>query len=265
MGYDKGFEIPKVNYFLKSPHPIELYPGAYAPFIDLSGDDKVPGLQWGHVKRGRAQCTHGHQAITGEVQSAPLLETDLTALGSYGGIASKFDELLPDTQHGSLSSTTTSILLHEAGVRAPGNYRSVTSQLDEFLPDTQRGSISSATTSLLSLDAPLNQEFLANIQICYPTPAPSPRQDSSLAHGSESAIFSEKPPQKLSCRERKRMIVPMNRPANVTKSMKTWIHKTYWLLDPFREDDQCWFHPSPPPARVKANGTLRPRGKIQKW
>lgn len=72
------------------------------------------------------------------------------------------------------------------------------------------------------------------------------------------------PYNQLTCRERKRIIVSFNRPQRLTTSMKLWVSKTHALLDPFREDDACWFHPSPPPARVGVNGTLRPYGKLQK-
>jgi len=74
-----------------------------------------------------------------------------------------------------------------------------------------------------------------------------------------------KPPlNKLTCRERKRTVASSSRPPRLTKASKQWIAKTQWLLDPFREDDECWFHPSPPIPRVAANGTLRPCGKLQK-
>jgi hypothetical protein len=46
--------------------------------------------------------------------------------------------------------------------------------------------------------------------------------------------------------------------------MCKWVDKTNYLLDPFREDDECWFHPSPPPAQVSTNGIARPCGKLQK-
>jgi hypothetical protein len=69
---------------------------------------------------------------------------------------------------------------------------------------------------------------------------------------------------KISVKERKRIAVPSSRPPKLTKAMQQWILNTNSLLDPFREDDDCWLHPSPPPARVAANGTQRPVGKLQK-
>lgn len=71
------------------------------------------------------------------------------------------------------------------------------------------------------------------------------------------------PLNKISCRERKRIVASFNCPPTLMKAMKQWIRKTHNLLDPFREDDDCWFHPSPPAARATSSG-LRPVGKLQK-
>jgi len=88
---------------------------------------------------------------------------------------------------------------------------------------------------------------------------PPEAQSSPPASGSKPTPYNL-----LSCRERKRIFVDSSRPVKLTKDMQQWFHKTNWLLDPFREDDNCWFHPSPPPARVGASGALRPCGKINK-
>jgi hypothetical protein len=72
------------------------------------------------------------------------------------------------------------------------------------------------------------------------------------------------PLNKISCRERKRIVVSSNRPPSLTKAMKQWVIKTQNLLDAFREDDDCWFHPAPPPGRPNGAGILRPYGKLQK-
>jgi hypothetical protein len=80
-----------------------------------------------------------------------------------------------------------------------------------------------------------------------------------------SDSFSVKSPlNKLSCRERKRIVVSSNRPPSLTKAMNQWVIKTQHLLDPFREDSDCWFHPTPPAGRPNAAGILRPCGRIQK-
>ncbi|KAG4441889.1 hypothetical protein IFR05_002630 [Cadophora sp. M221] len=71
------------------------------------------------------------------------------------------------------------------------------------------------------------------------------------------------PLKKISCKERKRIIVSPNRPPSVTKAMRAWASKINWLLDPFREDDDCWLHPLPPPARLRVSGVLRPVGCIR--
>ncbi|KAH7381955.1 hypothetical protein BKA64DRAFT_647485 [Cadophora sp. MPI-SDFR-AT-0126] len=86
----------------------------------------------------------------------------------------------------------------------------------------------------------------------------------SLWASQVSTHTSKIPLNKISCRERKRIIISPSRPPNVTKAMIEWVKKTNWLLDPFREDDDCWLHPSPPPALLSVSGIFRPVGKLQK-
>lgn len=89
----------------------------------------------------------------------------------------------------------------------------------------------------------------------------------SVSATSEPSNASNKifPNNKLSCRERKHMIVSSTtRPNHVKKSMQLWLESTNRLLDPFREDNECWFHPAPPAPRITSIGTLRPHGKISK-
>ncbi|KAF7939158.1 uncharacterized protein EAE97_007239 [Botrytis byssoidea] len=75
----------------------------------------------------------------------------------------------------------------------------------------------------------------------------------------------DSPGNKLECRERKRIIVSSTRrPPQVKKSMQVWLESINRLLDPFREDDECWFHPAPPPPRITPIGTWRACGNIQK-
>lgn len=91
---------------------------------------------------------------------------------------------------------------------------------------------------------------------------------SSLSFSSQASSTTishlKQPLNKISCRERKRIIVSPGRPPNVTKAMTAWVKKTNWLLDPFREDDDCWFHPSPRPPRIGPGSIHRPVGKLQK-
>ena len=73
------------------------------------------------------------------------------------------------------------------------------------------------------------------------------------------------PHNKLTCRERKHIIVSSTRrPHHIKKAMQLWLELTNRLLDPFREDNECWFHPIPPPPRLTSIGTLRPCGNIRK-
>lgn len=114
--------------------------------------------------------------------------------------------------------------------------------LDKLLPDTQ-GHTDQPTVAVDN--GP--RAFISASQASFNTPT-----DAKV------------PLNKISCRERKRIIVSPNRPPNVTKAMIDWVRKTNWLLDPFREDDDCWLHPSPPPALLSVSGIFRPVGKLQK-
>jgi hypothetical protein len=116
---------------------------------------------------------------------------------------------------------------------------------DKDLPDTQALSVSKLGSS-----TSIQQSAL---KICLDV----------TAHSMQS-FPSKQPLNKRTCRERKRIIVSPNRPPALTKVMCQWIDKTNYLLDPFREDDECWFHPSPPSGHLSMNGILRPCGKLQR-
>lgn len=75
---------------------------------------------------------------------------------------------------------------------------------------------------------------------------------------------SKRPVNQATVRERKRIIVNFNRPPSLTTSMRLWIQTTHALLDPFREDTECWLHPYPPRGHLSPRGILRPCGKLQK-
>ena len=72
------------------------------------------------------------------------------------------------------------------------------------------------------------------------------------------------PGNKLSLKERKRIVISSSRPPALTKAMRLCISRIERLLDPFREDDDCWLHPSPPSPQTTPNGMLRAAGKLQK-
>lgn len=63
--------------------------------------------------------------------------------------------------------------------------------------------------------------------------------------------------------ERKRIFV-WKRPAKVAKAMQDLVTQTYDLLDPFREDDECWIHPNPQTTILLPSGVERARGHISK-
>lgn len=130
---------------------------------------------------------------------------------------------------------------------------------DKQLPDTQRvvGDTSARdsepcchTLSATSSDTSLSFNSLTGLKI----------RNQQL----QNVVSDRLPQNKISCRERKRILLSSSRPPGLTKAMKQWITKTHNLLDPFREDSDCWLHPSPPPARLTTNSILRPRGKVQK-
>ncbi|KAE8448992.1 hypothetical protein EG329_008580 [Mollisiaceae sp. DMI_Dod_QoI] len=126
----------------------------------------------------------------------------------------------------------------------PARRLSISASTDDDSPDSQAASI--APTSFrreptAASTASVNSDFL-----------------------DPSAKVDKGPLNKLSCRERKRIAVSYNRPPCLTKAMTQWVTKTHRLLDPFREDDDCWFHPLPPSARITISGILRPCGKLQK-
>lgn len=150
--------------------------------------------------------------------------------------AQRFNEvLLPDTQL-------------DFGSSSPSKVNGLNAQhfIEELHLDTQRDPKCSSTSKNLSLNVQHLDDLLPDTPISYPSPPSSlVLENSTVARFESSSDLNNslETTQKLSCRERKRVIVPMNRPANVTKAMKSWIAKTHYLLDPFRENDDCWFHP----------------------
>src|SRR6266536_2788261 len=196
------------------------------------------------------------------------------------------DSLLPDTQIGVLESNfvPTSNAL----------------SLDHSLPDTQRNSLSEVLQAdnatlgdniLLpyaqrnfslkdpaSSGLPSTPLFLLEDDERLPeTQGPSASQHLFTYFSSNTSKISAKtellqsdekskklPLNRISCKERKRLAVSNTRPPSLTKAMRRWIAKTHALLDAFREDDDCWLHPSPPCARPSSAGIPRPCGKITK-
>jgi len=198
------------------------------------------------------------------------------------------DSLLPDTQCDVDGTMGISIIINTS------------IQNDKDLPDTQFSSGaklgSSESDDLLLPDTQCNTQFntgglpkissttdaaiqhiqddkeLTNTQVssvAQPESSTSgPASSVQTCPGHKSPLVRPPPPKqpfnKVTCRERKRIIVSSNRPPALTKAMCQWVDKTNYLLDPFREDNECWFHPSPPSAHLSMNGILRPCGKLQK-
>ncbi|KAH6665477.1 hypothetical protein B0J14DRAFT_569080 [Halenospora varia] len=91
-----------------------------------------------------------------------------------------------------------------------------------------------------------------------------PSQVSTLSTVIPDGSPKAQPHNTIPVSERKSLIVSSSRPSKVTKDMHQWYSKTSWLLDPFLDNSECWFHPSPPPARLTASGLIRPCGNISK-
>ncbi|KAF8859930.1 hypothetical protein BDZ45DRAFT_339299 [Acephala macrosclerotiorum] len=197
------------------------------------------------------------------------------------------DEDIPDTQRQSS---------RVSGCRPTSTQASISG--DEGLPDTQIGSFHRPKRQALGLTDSTLDRNLPTAQpkmLCPSSQLPNtPLSSQSFSEDdfadtqasiaptlfrrkSTSALIAsfrsdlsvplpeaEKAPlNKISCRERKTIVTSFNCPPSLMKAMKQWIRKTHNLLDPFREDDDCWFHPSPPAARVTSSG-LRPVGKLQR-
>jgi hypothetical protein len=130
----------------------------------------------------------------------------------------------------------------EASFMTPNTFIRL-SQIEKDFPDTQ----------LSSADNPE-----------LPNLADLPFLNSGIGMSLPQLSIKKEPLNKATCRERKRIVVSSNRPPCLTKAMCQWVDSTNYLLNPFRDDDECWFHPSPPPAHLSMNGILRPCGKLQK-
>jgi hypothetical protein len=165
------------------------------------------------------------------------------------------DSLLPDTQIGRLES----------------NFVPMSNALffDQFLPETQRNPLNKV---LQSDEATLDGDILLpnaqrNLPLRDPASSDLPSTSSFLLEGDEKLPATQRlsashhlftssnsnisnisaktgllesdensrklPLNKLSCKERKRLVVSNTRPPSLTKAMRRWIAKTHALLDPF--------------------------------
>ncbi len=114
--------------------------------------------------------------------------------------------------------------------------------LVHYLPDTQKDPSDLPSHSTNWTAENFNQ-VVPETHVSCATPSFFAKQDSPLFASLSGLHAPIEASRKLSCRERKRLIVPLNRPVNVTSAMKAWATRTFYSLDPFREDEDCWFHP----------------------
>ncbi|KUJ13719.1 uncharacterized protein LY89DRAFT_146082 [Mollisia scopiformis] len=160
---------------------------------------------------------------------------------------------LPDTQSGRSAIPHDQALSHDSAMRYEDSQATQATQGDTDVAFSPLGSL------------PALNEMQSKNKDQQVRKDPEVVVQPGLSASANSVKPGEKAPlNKLTCRERKRIATSYNRPPSLTKAMKQWVTKTHNLLDPFREDDDCWFHPSPPPARFTASGVLRPCGKLQK-
>jgi hypothetical protein len=224
----------------------------------MSRDEDLPRTQEvSHATSSQSLPVEGSATTSRDtliVQTDSSISTNNSAVDSQEEIAGDGD--LSVTQAG--SSTTTKA--------QHSSFNSCISHEDtQPTPENLTNSSSSSQRPIGSLPSLKEMRskpsvFPSTILEGTESTADSPKPESSGLLASTEKL----PLNKLSCRERKRIATSYNRPPALTKAMTLWITKTHNLLDPFREDDDCWFHPSPPPARPTVNGALRPCGKLQK-
>lgn len=200
-------------------HQVGFLPGTVMLYIDLSADDGTSAAQ--------ARSSDEDETVKDLEKSECQVQVN--------------DSRVAEEVHRLATSDG-----NENIIELPKSPEITALEFDRLLPETDQNSSNSATSQLADLDAQSLDTLLPDTQVCSPTPLSTLDPESSTTTESESSSGVNtliEIPQKLSCRERKRIIVPMNRPANVTNAMQAWITKTNYLLDPFREDDECWFHP----------------------
>ena len=231
-----------------------FHPDLKPDFDDQLPDDQMPAsIQLHEVKDKTPRQTRftSTPAILHDHEDLSTTETTAALQHNTSGLYTSPQPSITNIISTSLASREGEVVesvsspLEPRSVLQPPQEPSVTwpsQSLDALLPDTQE----STDQAALSLDNGPGS-FISTSKASKNTPA-----DSKL------------PLNKISCKERKRIIVSPTRPPNVTKAMIDWVRKTNWLLDPFREDDDCWLHPSPPSALLSVSGASRPVGKLQK-
>ncbi|KAH7333156.1 hypothetical protein BKA65DRAFT_553502 [Rhexocercosporidium sp. MPI-PUGE-AT-0058] len=227
-------------------------------------DDKIPDTQLSRSTSLWAFKQDTNSQFHLQSTSQPLLSDDNLP-------ATQVSSFLPGkiAERGGLPDSVLSITPVDSIAGGPVDTftaTTVTSTLPDDIPNAQSWftlqpySASQATKSVYDQ---LPETQSPTHHICYAN-CRDPSNISATQISINSSTDAKIPLNRISCKERKRIIVSPNRPLNVTKAMREWVSRTNWLLDPFREDDECWLHPSPPPARLSSSGVLRPVGTVQK-
>jgi Zinc-binding loop region of homing endonuclease len=243
---------------------------------------------------------HGYDQDTAPDPNSPLPDTQVYGCAQRGisqRARSELSSLLPATQRNEILSALVKNTIEvqsrnylsdtqsnaqplrphllSPGIPARPTYSNMSLRDQEILlqdtqrimdaPDAPHPIVGAASKHPQNSNSPTSSQMpsISDSEVLASAAMQPPLKASSDSNSSES--FPPKAPyNKTTCRERKRIIVSPNRPPALTKAMCQWVDKTNYLLDPFRDDDECWFHPSPPPARLATNGILRPCGKLQK-
>ncbi len=259
--------------------------------LEQQGRQLIPTFEAGSRLQDTQQnllpCMQTIEGIHGYLnQFVPDSPTQLIDRDASGAATMRSNFRLPDTQRPEFQRT--GIILGIEEDHNPPETQSNSSQLvHPVLPPTN---LPMTNQHLLLVDKQRNQKKpeasfptpntfirLSQIENDFTDTQPSSADNPELPNLADlpfvNACNDLSPPQlsirkeplnKASCRERKRIVVSSNRPPCLTKAMCQWVDSTNYLLDPFRDDDECWFHPSPPPAHLSMNGILRPCGKLQK-
>lgn len=269
-----------------------IWPDTQENPLEHQGTQVIPTFETGSRLEDTQQnvlpCIQTSENIHGYLnQFAPDSPTQLIDREHASGAATiRSNAQLPDTQRAECQRTGT--ILDIDGDQNPPDTQSNSSQLvppvlppttllmpnhDLLVPGKQRdqnkpeASFPSPNTFLHL--SQIENDFM-DTQLSsadnpeLPNLADLPFLNSGIDLSPPQLSIRKEPFNKATCRERKRIVVSSNRPTCLTKAMCQWVDSTNYLLDPFRDDDECWFHPSPPPAHLSVNGILRPCGKLQK-
>jgi hypothetical protein len=207
---------------------------------------ETPNITFG-VTPSISRCTSGLDHLLSD-GLAHLQDLKDPVLGSFNPNSTMSDDIQSDSElH---TNSDSQLPATRVGTPNPPGSLEASFQASFLTPPPDNSVLDTQPSAAQTSQVPLSRES------SYPV--------ADLKSLASDSFLVKSPLNKISCRERKRIVVSSNRPPSLTKAMNQWVIKTQHLLDPFREDNDCWFHPAPPPGRPNAAGILRPCGRIQK-